>query len=385
MKQPNYRRMVMPALILLAIVAIFAWLYAYAYEEEEIISAQSYSVYDKGVVTQILSDNSEQDPNEENAYRGQQKLIVDVISGENAGKTMIVDNLIGVHTDYAPLAVGDEVVLDIVTNENGNQSATVYEYNREPIIYLILVLFIVVTVLVGGKTGAKSILGLALTIAVLFLVFLPLLEKAWDPILTAFFLCSLITIACFVILGGCTKKVLCACIGTIAGMAIAMLFGILAQKLLRVDAYQAEYAEALKNENLLQLKYKIRGLLVAGVIISALGAVMDVAMSISSALHEVKTLNPQLKAKELWKSGMNIGRDMVGTMTNTLILAILGSSLMMILFLHSMAVDWNKLMSSSFLAIEIVSSVASAIGVILAVPLTTLCCAWIYGAKTGGE
>ena len=246
MKQPNYRRMVMPALILLAIVAIFAWLYAYAYEEEEIISAQSYSVYDKGVVTQILSDNSEQDPNEENAYRGQQKLIVDVISGENAGKTMIVDNLIGVHTDYAPLAVGDEVVLDIVTNENGNQSATVYEYNREPIIYLILVLFIVVTVLVGGKTGAKSILGLALTIAVLFLVFLPLLEKAWDPILTAFFLCSLITIACFVILGGCTKKVLCACIGTIAGMAIAMLFGILAQKLLRVDAYQAEYAEALK-------------------------------------------------------------------------------------------------------------------------------------------
>ena len=381
MKKLNYKRIVFPTVILAIIAAIFTSLYLYAHEEEEIVQNDSYVVYDKGIVKQILSDTSEQDPKEENAYRGQQQLIVEVTSGENAGKTMLVDNLIGVHTDYEPLSVGDEVVLNISNNSDGSQRATVYEFDREPIIYAILLLFILTTILVGGKTGAKSVLGLILTIAVLFLLLLPLLSKAWDPIMTAFFLCSLIAVACFVILGGCTKKVLCACIGTIAGMAIAMLFGILAQKLLRVDGYQAEFAEALKNENLLELKYKIRGLLVAGVIISALGAVMDVAMSISSALHEVKSLNPQLKTKELWKSGMNIGRDMVGTMTNTLILAILGSSLMMILYLHSMSVEWNKLMSSSFLAIEIVSSVASAIGVILAVPLTTLCCALIYGKQ----
>ena len=89
------------------------------------------------------------------------------------------------------------------------------------------------TVLVGGKTGAKSILGLALTVAMLLLIFLPLLMKGWAPIPTAFLLCSLLAIVCFVILGGCSKKIACACIGTIAGMALAMLFGLLSQQLLQ--------------------------------------------------------------------------------------------------------------------------------------------------------
>ncbi len=379
MIKQSYQRIALSAFILLVIVLTFLWLYFYAHEDVKVIPSSSFAEYEKGIVTEIYTDNTEQDPNEEYAYRGTQLMSVEVQTGRYEGQTLLVDNQVGVHTDYKPFEVGDRVVLDIETRDDGSYVATVYDFDRETLIYVVFAIFALVTVLVGGKTGLKSILGLVLTVLVLFFVLLPLLSKAWDPIVTAFFLCSLIAIACFIILDGCSKKVLCACIGTIAGMAPAVLFGMLVQHILRVDGYQAQYAEGLKNENLLEVKYKIRGLLVAGVIISALGAVMDVAMSISSALHEVKTLNPQLKVKDLWKSGMNIGRDMVGTMTNTLILAILGSSLMMILYLHSTSMDMNKLMSSSFLGMEVVSSVASAIGVILAVPLTAFACAWIYG------
>ena len=130
MKKFNYKRMILPAVILTVIAVVFTCLYFYAHEEETYASGD-YSVYDKGIVKQILSDNSEQDPNEENAYRGAQKLLVEVTSGRNVGKTMLVDNLIGVHTDYAPLAVGDEVVLDIFTNSDGTQRASVYEFDRE--------------------------------------------------------------------------------------------------------------------------------------------------------------------------------------------------------------------------------------------------------------
>ena len=373
-------------LVLLVLLGTFVRLFYYA-REQEIVDpvADEASAYETAVVTQILSDDTEQDESAEGAWRGQQKLLVEIVSGKRTGETHLVDNAVGPLTDYRPVAVGDKVVVHISTYTDGNTMTTVYEPNREWTVYLIIGLFVLVTVLVGGKTGAKSILGLVLTILVLICVYLPLLRKGWAPISTAFLLCSGICVTCFVILGGCSRKVLCACVGTIAGMALAMLFGMLAQKLLLIDGYRGEYAEALYNERVTGTPFRIRGLIVAGVIISSLGAVMDVAMSISSALKELKAVNPNLTGKELWKSGMNIGRDMVGTMTNTLILAILGSSLMLILYIYSMNLQWNQFISSSFVAIEVVSAIASAMGVILAVPLTTLAGAMIYESETKKE
>ena len=370
------------AVALAVLLGLFAGLFFYTREQEGTdVIVDDASAYETAVVTQILTDNCFVDETAENAWRGEQKILVEITSGKYTGETFLVDNAVGILTDYKPVEVGQKIVVHISTYTDGTTMTTVYTPNREWMVYLILALFIVVTVLVGGKTGAKSILGLVLTILVLICVYLPLLGKGWPPISTAFLMCAAVCIACFIILGGCSRKILCACLGTVAGMALAMLFGILAQKLLLVDGYQAEYADALYNERITGTPFQIRGLIVAGVIISSLGAVMDVAMSISSALKELKTVNPQLSGKELWKSGMNIGRDMVGTMTNTLILAIMGSSLMLILYIYSMNLSWNQFVSSSFMAVEVVSSVASAMGVILAVPLTTLAGAVIYGRE----
>ena len=369
------------ALILLLILGIFAALFVYAHEEKtDGVQPTDYAEYETGTVLQILTDSCEADEVAEGAYRGDQTLLVEVTSGQYKGETLLVTNAVGPMYGE-PAAVGQSIVMTVSTYSDGSHTASVYEYNRTPLIYLILRLFLLVTVLVGGKTGLKSILGLALTVAMLLLVFLPLLMKGWQPIPTAFLLCSLVAIACFVILGGCSKKIACACMGTIAGMALAMLFGILAQKLLHIDGLRATDAEALLQLRQTGTPVHIRGLLVAVVIISALGAVMDVAMSVSSAIGELKAVNPELTARALWRSGMHIGRDMVGTMTNTLILAILGSSTVLILYLYSLDLSWHQLMSSSYIGIEIISSVSSAIGVILAVPLTALASALLYGKK----
>ena len=278
------------------------------------------------------------------------------------------------------------MTVGLSTYEDGTVRCYVYEYNRFPGLMVVLAAFLLVTVLVGGKVGAKGLVSLGLTVAALLWILLPLLLKGWPTIPTTTLIAVLVTVATFVILGGVDRKTVCACLGTLAGVAMAAAFGMAAQTLLRMDGYRQEYAEAL-----LQLRQTgesgigISGLVVAGVIISALGAVMDVAMSISSAIEELKRVNPSLDGKELLKSGMNIGRDMVGTMTNTLILAILGSGMTLIVYISSLGLQPWQLFSSAYLSLEAISAVASSVGVILAVPVTAAICGWIFGGYRAAD
>jgi len=369
-------------LVLLLVLAVFAGLFVIAHPTREPgPEAAEYMEYENAVVEQILSDSTEADPVSEEHFRGNQTLIVRVKTGRYAGQQMMADNTVG-PIYGAPMEVGDGVTVGLSTYEDGTVRCYVYEYDRFPGLLLVAAAFLIVTVLVGGKVGLKSLVSLGLTVAALIFILLPLLLSGWPTIPTTFLISVLVTAATFVILGGVDKKTVCACLGTLAGIALATVFGLLAQSALRIDGYRQEYAEAL-----LQLRQTgesgigISGLVTAGVIVSALGAVMDVAMSISSAIQELTRVNPDLTAKELMKSGMNIGRDMVGTMTNTLILAILGSGLTLVVYIYSLGLQPWQLLSSSYMSLEAISAVASSIGVMLAVPLTAAICAVSFGKK----
>ena len=370
------------AAVLAVVLAIFAGLFVIAHPaREEAPEAAEYMEYENAVVEQILTDSTESDPVSEGHFRGNQNLIVRVKTGRYAGQQMMADNTVG-PIYGCPMAVGDGVTVGLSTYSDGTVRCYIYEYDRSMGLALVLGAFLLVTVLVGGKVGLKSLLSLGLTVAALIFILLPLLLRGWPTILTTFFVSVLVTAATFVILGGVDKKTVCACLGTLAGIALATVFGLLAQNLLRIDGYRQEYAEAL-----LQLRQTeesaigITGLITAGVIVSALGAVMDVAMSISSALQELTRVNPDLTSKDLFRSGMNIGRDMVGTMTNTLILAILGSGLTLVVYIYSLSLQPWQLLSSAYMSLEAISGIASSIGVMLAVPLTAAICAVSYGKK----
>lgn len=363
----------LPLLILYICAAlIFVGAYYLAKpEKEETIPLEEYAEYETGTVTMILLDSTEQDASSDNSWRGEQLLIVEVTSGQYKGQSMQVSNYVG-PLYSVPLEVGDSAVLIISTYKDGTHLGTVYEYNRFVPIVIVILLFVAATVLVGGRTGAKSLLGLLITLAALFCILIPALMKGAPTLLTTFMVCAYITIVSLAILGGLQKKTICAMLGTISGTALAMIFGLISQSLLRISGMRVPDAEALLQLQQTGTPIGISGLLVGGVIISALGAVMDVAMSISSSLTEVQLANPSLSCRDLIRSGMNIGRDMVGTMTNTLILALLGSSLVLIVYLYSLGLSSNQFISSSYLAIEVVSSISSSIGVILAVPVTVI-------------
>ena len=379
----NRKKTILSAGVLAAalLAGVLLYLAGHPARETRAVQPEEFMEYESAVVDQILSDSTQEDPVAEDHFRGSQMLTVTVKSGRYAGTRMLADNTVGPLFGQ-PLAVGDRVTVGLSTYADGTVRCYVYEYNRAPGLAVILALFLLVTVAVGGKVGARSLLCLGLTAAALVWILLPLLLRGWPTIPTAFLMAVLVSVVTFVILGGVEKKTVCACLGTLAGIALAALFALAAQRLLRIDGYRQEYAEAL-----LQLRQTgesavgISGLLAAGVIVSALGAVMDVAMSISSAVQELRRVNGSLTPRELLRSGMNIGRDMVGTMTNTLILAIAGSGLTLIVYISSLGLQPRQLLSSAYISLEAISAIASSVGVILAVPLTAAFCALAFGKK----
>ena len=333
--------------------------------------------YESASVDQILSDSTEKDPASDNGYRGEQLLLVTVRSGDYKGQQMQVYNYVG-PLYGGPLKVGDRATVLISTYSDGTVNATVYEFDRLLPLCIVLVLFIAAAVAVGGRTGVKSLVALAVTLVCLFGVLLPSLMKGANTLLMTFIVCAYVAVVSLTIVGGVRKKTVCAMLGAVAGTALALLFGLLAQGLTRIDGLRIDDVEPLLQLRQTGTPIGLRGLLVGGIVISALGAVMDVTMGIASSLSEVHAANPELSRRELFRSGMNIGRDMVGTMTNTLILAFLGSDFTLILYLYSLGLSSRQLLSSAYVSLEVVSGVASSVGVILSIPLTALITAEVF-------
>ena len=365
-------------LVLAAALVLFLAVRAIAAPEKETaIDAAEYAEYENAVITEVLSDNTFTDPAADNALRGEQILLAEEKTGQYKGEIMQVYGYVG-PLYGGQLKAGDGATLLISTYADGSHVATVYEYNRLPALAVIVGLFLLATVAVGGKVGAKSLVALAMTLVCLFWILIPLLMKGAPTLLTVFLVCAYITVVTMVILGGVQRKTVCAALGTIAGTALALLFGLAAQSLARVDGLRLTDVEPLLQLRQTGTPLGLRGLLVGGIVISALGAVMDVTMGIASSLSEVHAANPELSRRELFRSGMNIGRDMVGTMTNTLILAFLGSGFTLILYLYSLGLSPRQLLSSAYVSLEVVSGVASSVGVILSIPLTALITAEVF-------
>ncbi len=360
-------------IVLLAAAVLFAAarVWAASGTETEASAATEYAEYETGVIRQILSDSTQADPTADGGYRGEQLMLVEVTSGRYKGETLQAYNYVG-PLYGVPLGAGDGVTLIISTYDDGSHLATVYEYNRATPLLLVAAVFLAVTVAVGGKTGLKSLVGLLVTLACLFFVLIPLLMKGAPTLPAVFLVCAYVAVVSLTILGGVRRKTVCAMLGAVAGTALALLFGLAAQAIVRIDGLRITDVEPLLQLRQQGVPIALRGLLVGGVVISALGAVMDVTMGIASSLSEVHDANPGLTRRELFRSGMNIGRDMVGTMTNTLILAFLGSGFTLILYLYSLGLSLHQLLSSAYLSIEVVSGVSSSIGVILSIPLTAL-------------
>ena len=377
---PQPKKYNLATVLVLAVCAVIFFAMLIWLHSEDILEGRNeiFNIYgkevvefEKATVVEIISEEKEIDEYAEGAYVGNQSLSVIVKSGRYKGETMTIYNYFG-PLSGVPVEVGDSVTITIKTHSDGEHSATVYEFNRIPIIGAFIVIFFIAVVLVGGKVGLKSLIGLVFTVISLFSILIPLLLKGAPIIPTTVIVCAYVLLVSLILLGGINRKTISAFLGALSGMLIAMLFGLVVQKIAKIDGLRLEDAEPLLQLRYIGAEVKIRGLLVAGIIVSALGAVMDEAMNISSALEEIHAANPSMDRKALFKSGMNIGRDTVGTMTNALIMAFLGSEFSLMIFLFARDLTFYHLYSTAFFALETISGLSSSIGMVLSIPLTNM-------------
>ena len=362
-------------LIYLLLVCVFAvFVFKLNQVEKTELVVRTGQTFEKGKVTEILQDNLDS-----NGTRvGEQKVRVKMLTGVRKGEELDVTSSSG-YLFGAACTVGMKViVMQSVAGET--TIASVYSQDREWVIYIFALLYLLALCIIGGKQGIKGCLGLIFTFFCVIFVYLPLVYLGYSPFWSAVFICFLTTLVTMYLIGGPTKKTCAATLGTLAGVVLAGLSAWCFSKASGISGYNVSDIETLMtlwNTNRIQ----VGGLLFSGLLISCLGAVMDVAMSISSAIDEIYKQNSSLTRKELFKAGMRVGRDMMGTDSNTLILAFAGSSVSTLLLDYAYDLPYQQIINSNNIGIAIMQGLAGSFGIVLSVPLTVLICTILFHRK----
>ena len=342
-------------------------------EKTELV-VRTGQTFEKAKVVKILQDNLE-----ENGTRvGEQKVRVRMLTGVRKGEELDITSSSGYLFGAACKPGMKVIVMQSVAGDS--TVASVYTQDREGVIYIFALIYLLVLCLIGGKQGIKGCLGLVFTFFCVIFVYLPLVYLKYSPFWTAVFVCFITTLVTMYLIGGPTRKTCAAKLGTLVGVILAGVSAWCFSKASGISGYNVSDIETLMtlwNTNRIQ----VGGLLFSGLLISCLGAVMDVAMSISSAIDEIYRQNLSLSRKELFKAGLRVGRDMMGTDSNTLILAFAGSSVSTLLLDYSYNLPYQQIINSNNIGIAIMQGLAGSFGIVLSVPFTVLICTILFHKK----
>lgn len=358
---------------ILASVLIFAILIGWALAlnltagDRELTAAQK-RMFAVAEVTDVLADNASPDTWTEGRRIGQQLLEVKVLTGEHKGAVLEAANFLSAYANV-DAKVGTKVIVRLDVDEQGElYVVSVPAYNRAPVMLGLALIFAALLVIIGRKKGVMALVGLVYTLACIWFIQVPMILRGAEPVLVSIIIVALTTAASLLFLTGLTRKTLCAVLGCVCGVGVAGIFAAVSGSISQLNGFNLPEAEDLVLRAT-QDTVRISGLLVSGILVASLGAVMDVAMSISSSCWELRQLNPGLPKAALFRSGMNIGRDAMGTMANTLILAFAGASLNTLLLFRIYGYPAIQLFNSDAIAVELIRGLAGSIGIILTVPL----------------
>lgn len=321
----------------------------------------------------------ESNPDLEQWIQGKEELVTArVLGGTYAGQEISFFHVVPDQPGMAVLVQpGDEVILSVEVEGNKITNAFISDHARDKKLYYLAGFFVLLMVIIGGLKGAKSVLALVLTGGGIFYVLLPLMFKGYQPILMTVLVAAVMTTLTMILVHGFNLKTLAGIIGTTSGVIAAGVLAMLVGQAAKLTGFSSEEMQMLQYIPQ-QVQFDYQGLLFAGMIIGALGAVMDVGISIASAVEEVKRVNPKLNTRELIQAGMNVGRDVMGTMANTLILAYTGGALPLILIFMAYDMPFLKIINLDLIATEIVRALTGSVGLILAIPITSLAAGLLF-------
>ena len=305
-----------------------------------------------------------------------------ILSGDEKGKLVQavqkINSYFMVPTNEAK--VGDKIVLVGVADEMYQVNWLYSQYLRTDKLILLSAIFGALLILFGQRKGLQTLISLTFTVLAVFLVFIPAVLSGYNIYLWTLLTSIYVTMMTLIIVSGLNKKTVAAIIGCISGVIFSALLVLLMSKALKLTGVIDEESVFLLMINP-DHPIDLKGIFFGAIVLGALGAIMDVSMSISSSLYEMKEKYAANSFSQLFTSGMTIGRDIMGTMANTLILAYIGSSLSSVLLMIVNRPSVLYLMNVELVTIELLQAIIGSLGILMTLPLTAFVSALIYSEK----
>ena len=303
-----------------------------------------------------------------------QEVTIEIIEGDYIGEEYTLEYVLSYDLEGKMLAkeldVGDKVEVQITEDKEGNVTATINDVVRGNKIIIVCIIFLVSIVAIGGKKGLRAMIGLIFTLAIIFLFMIIRISSGTNAIVMSILVSGIAIFITFGILDGFNKKTFSAALGAFCGVLVA---GIIALIFNNSAKMTGAYEDAVRlSIDTAKINFNFLDVLFAGILVSAIGACMDISMSIVTGLHELKMKDSEITWKELFKEGMKIGKNNIGTMVNTLILALLGGTLSLILLFMAADMRFMEILDKEQIAEQIITAIAGSIGVVYTVPITSL-------------
>lgn len=297
-----------------------------------------------------------------------QEVEVTIKEGEYKGKKFTVENSLISGNKLIALREKDEVLLIVNGDNEEDLNIITYEYVRDKKLIYLLLFFVILVMFVGGIKGINALLSVGFTICVISVMFLPGLLSGYNPVELTIYCSLIIAFFSLIIQHGFSKKTFSSLIGTIGGVTAAGVVTVIMSSSLQVSIGSEEVMSLLRIPQ--KIDFNFQHIFFASAVIGALGANIDMSMSVATAMNEVKQSNKRISKAELIECGMNVGRDVIGTMSNTLVLAYIGSSLVTLMIFMGCNAQLNYVINEEDMCIEILRSLSGSVGIILSVPLT---------------
>ena len=347
-------------------------------------SGDDQSIVIKAEVVELTDRYTVMYPLNEFEYAEDETIVfrAKVTSGDMKGQTIeaaqTLDYFTAVHLPV--VEPGDRILLYSIPGGMAEHEWLMSDYQRFDQILILGAVFVLLVLLIGRWQGVNTLISLALTCLAVFYVFIPAVLAGESIYLWSIATCIYVTFMTLFIVNGVNAKSIGAILGCLAGIVVAAVLTIFFEESMTLTGLLDENSVLLYGLNP-DAPFNLKAIIFAAIIIGSMGAIMDVSISIAAALEELKEKLPQITFGELFQSGMNISRDIMGTMANTLILAYIGSALAGVLLMVAYNSAMIDLFNREMIVVECLQALAGSIGILMALPFTALICALLYQSK----
>lgn len=317
----------------------------------------------RGKVLDIVSEEKREIPGTDTSHL-YQTISVMVLDGPQKGETLIIEN------DYLKLEKGDRFYFNHNIYIDGQNYYSVINIDRRISLFVLLAVFVFAVVAFGGWQGVRSLFALSGSFLAIFYILMPGLLNGWNPLVASFLVASGILFIAIFFTHGFNRESAVAYVGTMLAVFLTGLFAILAVKGSDLSGFASEESVYLNLNTSGTLDFA--GLLLGAIIIGVLGVLDDIAITQAAVVTEFFDSNPNFTRLEVYKKAIRVGREHVGALVNTLVLAYTGASLPLLMYFYLSPTGFMTAINSELFATEIVRTIVGSVGLILTVPIVTL-------------